>query len=291
MKLLVVGANGQLGKEVQEILRNGTADIGKIDDCFITAEKTYVDIDELDITDIQAVKKFFDKNFDIVINCSAYTNVKGAEEDFDTAYKVNALGARNLAIICSKIGAKLIHVSTDYVFDGNSNIPYTEADIANPQNVYGKTKLAGENFVKEFCPKSFIIRTSWLYGKYGKNFVYTMLNLGKVKDEINVVEDQIGTPTNANDLAYHILRIALTEEYGIYHVSGNGVCSWKDFAEEIMNLSGLKCRVNGIKSSDYPEKVKRPSYSVLDHVMLRLTVGDQMRNWKDAIKSFLKGEL
>ena len=171
MKLLVVGANGQLGKEFQEILRNGTADIGKIDDCFITAEKTYVDIDELDITDIQAVKKFFDKNFDIVINCSAYTNVKGAEEDFDTAYKVNALGARNLAIICSKIGAKLIHVSTDYVFDGNSNIPYTEADIANPQNVYGKTKLAGENFVKEFCPKSFIIRTSWLYGKYGKNFV------------------------------------------------------------------------------------------------------------------------
>ena len=289
MKILVVGANGQLGQELKEVLKTGKAEIGEIDSSYKNAEIAYVDIDVLDITDKQKVDEFFNTSYDIVINCSAYTNVKAAETDYDNAYKVNALGVRNLALTCKKMGAKLIHISTDYVFDGENQVPYTESDAPNPKTVYGKTKLAGELFALSFCKKTFIIRTSWLYGKYGKNFVYTMLNLGAINDCVNVVEDQIGTPTNANDLAFHILKIALTEEYGIYHVSGKGECSWKDFAETIMNLAGLNCKVKGILTEDYIDKVERPKYSVLDHSMLRVTVGDEMRDWKSAIKSFIGG--
>ena len=291
MKILVVGTNGQLGRELREILESGQAKLGEIDDVYKQAYVRYTGIEDFDITNSAQVDEIFKEQFDIVFNCSAYTNVKGAESDFDLAYNVNALGVRNLAIACNKTGAKLVHISTDYVFDGNANTPYTEADRVNPQNVYGKTKLAGEEFVRQFCPQSFIVRTSWLYGKYGKNFVYTMLTLGKSKNEINVVADQIGSPTNANDLCYHILRLACTRQFGTYHITGNGQCSWCEFATAIMKFAKLNCKVNAISAQEYADGVVRPAYSVLDHAMLRLTIGDSMREWEPAIQDFIEGVL
>ena len=291
MKVLVVGANGQLGREFREIFESGETELGKIDDIYKQADVRYTGVEDLDITNRVQVDEIFKEQFDIVINCSAYTNVAGAESNFDLAYSVNALGVRNLAIACNKTGAKLVHISTDYVFDGNANIPYTEADRVNPQNVYGKTKLAGEEFVRQFCPQSFIVRTSWLYGKYGKNFVFTMLGLGKSKNEINVVSDQVGSPTNANDLCYHILKLARTSEFGTYHITGKGKCSWYEFATAFMDFAKLNCKVNAISAQEYADGVIRPAYSVLDHAMLRLAIGDNMREWKQAVQNFIEGVL
>lgn len=178
-------------------------------------------------------------------------------------------------------------MSTDYVFSGVGEKPLTEYDLTAPYSVYGKTKLLGENYVREFCSKYFIVRTAWLYGYVGHNFVYTMRRLGKEKDSINVVNDQRGNPTHANDLAYHILKLIETEEYGVYHCTGKGECTWYDFAKTIIELSGEECKVNPCTSEEYKTPAKRPEYSSLDNMMLRNTVGDEMRDWKDAIKSFI----
>lgn len=216
------------------------------------------------------------------------SSVDGCESDEDFAFKVNSLGPRNLAMVCEEIGAKLVQVSTDYVFSGIGEKPLTEYDLAAPYSVYGKTKLLGENYVREFCSKYYIVRTAWLYGYVGHNFVYTMRRLGKEKDSINVVNDQIGNPTNANDLAYHILKLIETDEYGIYHCTGKGECSWYDFAKIIIELSGEECIVKPCTSQEYKTPAKRPEYSSLDNMMLRNTVGDEMRHWQDAIKSFIE---
>jgi len=289
MKIFIAGCNGQLGRELTEILNSGTADIGKIDESYNGAEVTCTDIDTLDITNEFSLNNFFDKlRPKIVFNCSAYTNVDKAEEDEKTAYAVNALGCLNLAKACNKYGAKLVSVSTDYVFDGEKTTPYVETDTPNPKTVYGKTKLMGELFISQNLSEHFIVRTAWLYGKQGKNFVRTMLRLGKENESVSVVNDQFGCPTYANDLAYHLLKIALTEHYGIYHCVNNGVCSWYDFAKEIMYKAGLHCTVMPITSSEYGAKVKRPHYSALQNDRLRITVGDQMRDWNDALDSFLK---
>lgn len=289
MRILITGCKGQLGTELQDIVRKGRAEIGEVSNIIKEANIIALDVDKLDITDLNSVKNVLNTiKPDVVINCAAATNVDGCESDEDFAFKVNALGPRNLAMVCEEIGAKLVQVSTDYVFSGIGEKPLTEYDLTAPYSVYGKTKLLGENYVREFCSKYYIVRTAWLYGYVGHNFVYTMRRLGKEKDYINVVNNQIGNPTHANDLAYHILKLIETDEYGIYHCTGKGECSWYDFAKMIIELSGEKCTVNPCTSEEYKTPAKRPEYSSLDNMMLRNTVGDEMRNWQDAIKSFIE---
>ena len=289
MKILITGSKGQLGNELQSIMKTGKAEIGVVSDTIKNSEVMAWDIDELDITKLDEVKaKLKEVNPDVVINCAAATNVDGCESNEDFAFKVNSVGPRNLAIACEAINAKLVQVSTDYVFSGKGNSPLKEYEPTAPNSVYGKTKLLGENYVKEFSSKYFIVRTAWLYGYVGHNFVYTMQKLGKEKDTITVVNDQRGNPTNANDLAYHILKLIETEEYGIYHCTGKGECSWYDFAKRIIELSGEKCDVKSCTSEEYNAAAKRPEYSSLDNMMLRNTVGDEMRDWQDAIKSFME---
>jgi len=288
MKILITGCKGQLGNELQDIIKSGRAEIGEVSDVIKKSEIIALDVDELDITNLEQVKnKINDLKPDVVINCAAATNVDGCESNEDFAFKVNSIGPRNLAIACEEMSAKLVQVSTDYVFSGVGNKPLTEYDLTAPDSAYGKTKLLGENYVREFSSKYFIVRTAWLYGYVGHNFVYTMRKLGKDKDMIIVVNDQRGNPTHANDLAYHILKLIQTEEYGLYHCTGKGECSWYDFAKMIIELSGEKCEVKTCTSEEYKTPAKRPEYSSLDNMMLRNTVGDEMRDWKDAIKSFI----
>lgn len=289
MKILITGSNGQLGNELQRIIKTGKAEIAKVSENISNAMVIALDIPELDITNFSLVKKSLNEiRPDVVINCAAATNVDGCETNKDLAFKVNAIGPKNLAIACEEIGAKLVQVSTDYVFSGVGEIPLAEFDLTAPYSVYGKTKLSGENYVKDFSSKYFIVRTAWLYGYVGHNFVYTMKRLGKEKESINVVNDQKGNPTHANDLAYHILKLIETEEYGIYHCTGEGECTWYDFAKKIMELSELNCKVNPCTSDEYKTPARRPEYSSLDNMMLRCTVGNEMRNWEDALKGFIK---
>lgn len=289
VKILITGAKGQLGNELQSIVKCGKAEIGDISKKIKDSKVVALDVEDLDITNLEQVKAvIFKESPDIVINCAAATNVDGCESNEDLAFKINSLGPRNLAMTCEKIGAKLVQVSTDYVFSGVGSKPLTEFDLTAPCSVYGKTKLLGEDYVRQLSSKYFIVRTAWLYGYVGKNFVYTMINLGKDKDTLSVVNDQIGNPTHANDLAYHILNLIETEEYGIYHCTGKGECSWYEFAKSIMELAGMKCTVKPCTSKEYKTVAKRPEYSSLDNMMLRCTVGDEMRYWKDALTSFIE---
>lgn len=229
--------------------------------------------------------------FDAVINCAAYTNVDGCEKEHQLAFAANATGPGNLARACEAHGAKLVQVSTDYVFAGNDPTPQPELAPLNPQSAYGHSKMAGEHMVAAGCKRSFIVRTAWLYGKHGKNFVRTMLRISADHDFITVVDDQVGSPTYANDLAYEILKILPTENYGIYHATGNGQCSWHEFASAIIKRAGRDCDVRPISTEEYvkahPESAPRPAFSVLDHKKLRDTVGDDMRPWEDALESFM----
>lgn len=288
MKLIITGGNGQLGKELQSILRKGFSEIGPIakeyGDCTVLA----VDIEDLDITDNRQTASFIEREKpDIVVNCAAMTNADMCEVERDTAYRANALGPANLAKACERIGAKLCHISTDYVFSGERNIPFSEYDFCNPKNIYGSTKYMGEVYIREFCSQYFILRTAWLYGYEGSNFVKTIRRLATENKTIKVVRDQVGNPTNANDLAHHILKIILTEEYGIYHCTGNGICSWCDFAKEIVSLSGLDCTVQSCTTEEFPRPARRPAYSALENRMLRCTVGDEMRPWEDALQQYI----
>lgn len=269
---LITGCNGQLGTEISRRLPNAIC----------------ADVDTLDITDADAVQKFVSKNnIDLIINCAAYTAVDNAEDDIATATKINVDGPRNLA----QSGARIIHISTDYVFDGTAHTPYTPDDETNPVSVYGKTKRAGEIAVLENARCAIIIRTAWLYSAHGNNFVKTMRRLGAERDNINVVCDQIGTPTYAGDLADAIVKIIpqISEQTsGIYHFTNDGVCSWYDFASEIIDMSGLNCTVNPIKSSAYPTRATRPFYSVLDKDKIKQTFGIEIEHWKKGLKKCLK---
>ncbi|MBU3107651.1 dTDP-4-dehydrorhamnose reductase [Clostridium gasigenes] len=290
MKILITGCKGQLGNEIQSIIKTGKAEIGVVSNEIKNSQVIALDVEDLDITNLAQVKEVISREKpDVVINCAAATNVDGCESNQDLAFKINALGPRNLAMVCEEIGAKLVQVSTDYVFSGTFEKPLTEFDRSAPYSVYGKTKLTGEEYVREFSSKYFVVRTAWLYGYVGKNFVYTMMNLGRDKESLNVVDDQRGNPTNANDLAYHILKLIETEEYGVYHCTGKGECSWCDFAKLIMKLSDRKCVVNPCTSEEFKTAAKRPEYSSLDNMMLRCTVGDEMRDWKEALASFIDG--
>lgn len=283
-KILVTGCNGQLGRAIQKEYA-GTVD-------FILTDVVEGDnITSLNIMDLDQVLSFVEaRQPDVIINCAAATNVDGCEKDWDFAYKLNALGPRNLAIAAEKYGAKLVHVSTDYVFPGNATEPITEFDTPAPISAYGKTKLAGENFVQQFCHRYFIVRTAWLYGD-GKNFVKTMLSLSETHDELSVVCDQLGSPTSAAELARLIRYLEPTDSYGIYHGTCEGDTNWADFTEEIFRLKGISCKVNHVTSEQYkamnPASADRPHYSILDNYMLRLTSDYRMKDWHEALVEYL----
>ena len=293
MKILITGCNGQLGTELQAQLRRGESELGPIPDRLKNATVLPVDVDQLDITDRAEVVNFVRRHQpDTIINCAAFTNVDGCETSKDAAFKVNALGPRNLAIAADKINARLIHVSTDYVFSGEGDTPLDECDLPAPRSAYGTTKLLGEQYVQRFCRRHFIVRTAWLYGYNGKNFVKTMINAGKKFGKLTVVNDQLGNPTNAVDLAHHILKLAVSHEYGTYHCTGNGICSWYDFAAEIIRLSGVEATVAPCTTAEYaaahPEAASRPAWSALDNRMLCCTVGDEMRPWQQALAAYFE---
>ncbi|ETA80692.1 dTDP-4-dehydrorhamnose reductase [Youngiibacter fragilis] len=288
MRILITGAKGQLGTQLSEILKIGKTELGDIPECFIGAEVYGYSSKELDVSDLSAVRAAAARiKPDIIINSAAYTNVDGCETDRDRAFRVNALGPRNLAMVAEEIGARLIHISTDYVFSGTGNVPFAEYDLTDPQSIYGKSKLAGEENVKTFCSRHFIVRTSWLYGLYGGNFVKTIMKAGKERGALQVVDDQTGNPTNVEDLCHHILKLAETEEYGVYHCTGAGECSWYDFASLIIEYAGIEATVAPVSTDQFPRPARRPAYSSLDNMMLRVTVGDNMRPWQDALKSFM----
>lgn len=293
MKILVTGGKGQLGTEICKCFERGHTELGT--PSVLTKDNTVrpIDVDELDITDLNAVRSLMEaERYDAVINCAAYTNVDGCEAHRDDAFKVNAIGPRNLAMACKSTGAKLVHVSTDYVFPGNGCTPCTECDIPAPKSAYGSTKYMGEQYVMSFCDRYFIVRTAWLYGYYGKNFVKTIMNAARKFGKLTVVNDQRGNPTNAADLAHHIIKLLDTEEYGIYHATGSGECSWYDFAAQIVKAAGIEAEVSPCTSEEYaaahPEAASRPSYSALDNGMLRVTVGDEFRPWQEALSCFMK---
>ncbi len=286
-RIIVTGAKGQLGAELLTILKSGVSELGNIPEELVGCELIPVDIDELDITNQQAVMSFIcDVNPFAVINCAALTNVDGCEEKQDLALQVNALGARNLAMACEKSGSVLVQISTDYVFSGEGNKPYFEWELPAPQSVYGGTKRLGEEYVKGFCSRYFILRTAWLYGYYGNNFVKTIARLAKENGEVKVVNDQRGNPTNAADLAFAIVCLLATQEYGIYHCTGQGECSWYDFACKIVEYYQINAQIHPCTTEEFPRPAERPSYSALDHGMLRLTIGDVMRPWEDALACF-----
>ena len=292
MKILITGGKGQLGNELLSIVKSGQAEIGPLEKAKEYEVVSY-DVDKLDISDLNKVREILNlEKPNVVINCAACTNVDGCESNEELAFKVNSLGARNLAICSEEIGAKLVQVSTDYVFSGEEReVPFREYDLTSPYSVYGKTKLMGEEFVKQYSKKAFIVRTSWLYGYIGKNFVKTVRRVIKANGGIGVVCDQRGNPTNANDLAHHLLKLAVTEEYGIYHCTGEGECSWYDFAVKIAEYSGLGDTVTACTTEEYNTKFnvppRRPEYSSLRNLALECTVGNEMRDWKIALKEYI----
>ena len=279
-KILVTGANGQLGQCLQ-----------KISSQFEEFEFIFTDSETLDITNKEEVNDFFWQNApDFCINAAAYTAVDLAETDIEKAFLVNADGAENLAEACAENNAQFIHVSTDYVFDGENNLAYTEEDFTNPLGVYGASKLAGDELALEVNPCSVILRTSWVYSEFGKNFVKTMLNLFATKEELNIVADQFGQPTNANDLAEAIMKIIKSEKItpGIFNFSNLGRISWFDFAEKIAELSEAKIKLNAIETSQYPTPAKRPKNSVLDLDKISKTYAIQLKPWEESIEDCIQ---
>jgi dTDP-4-dehydrorhamnose reductase len=282
MKVSVTGANGQLGTDLCRVLRD-----------FELIPLTDKDIE---ISDVSSVKQAFSKyKPDIIINTAAFVRVDDCEDERDKAFSVNALGARNVAVVAQELGARLVHLSTDYVFGGEAEprtTPCTEFDTPVPLSIYGKSKLAGENFVRHFCLRHFIVRTSGLFGVAGSmgkggNFIETMLRLAGERDELRVVDDQVFSPTYTMDLARKIAQLMTTDYYGIFHITNRGSCSWYEFAKEIFKLAGIKTRVVPVSSDQYPQKARRPRYSVLDNYQLRLLGMDDMPTWQEALKDYL----
>jgi len=274
MKILIIGANGMLGSDLKEVLKSH--------ELILTGSK------DLDITDQNKVYQFIsEKSPDIVINAAAYTAVDNCETHYNDAYAVNALGPKYLAIACKNNNIPLIHISTDYVFEGNKKSPLVEEDKLGPRTVYGKTKLEGEKFIQENCKKYFIIRTAWLFGINGKNFVQTMLNLSKNQKEIRVVNDQIGSPTSSYDLAKSIKELLNSDKYGIYHLTNKGECSWYEFAKKIFELSKIDIKVIPVSTEEYPRPAPRPHYSALNNQKWINSGFTPMRNYEDALNEYL----
>lgn len=282
MKVLLTGANGQLGTDLRKALQD-----------FELIPLTHEDIE---ISDMNSVKQAFSKHRpDIIINAAAYVRVDDCEDEKDKAFRVNALGARNVAVVAQELGAKLVQISTDYVFGGEPEprtVAYTEFDTPVPVSVYGQSKLAGEDLVRHLCLSHFIVRASSLFGVAGSsgkggNFIETILKLAKERDELRVVNDQVFSPTYTRDLAQKIAQLISTEYYGTFHITNRGTCSWYEFAREILKLASMKTPVIPITSGQYPQKARRPSYSVLDNYHLRLLGMDDMRAWQEALRDYL----
>ncbi len=281
-QILITGSNGQLGSEIKALSH-----------AYPDFRFTYTDVQELDLTDKEALFSFFKTgNFDFCINCAAYTAVDKAEDQEPLAERINSTAVGYLAEACTRFDSVLIHISTDYVFDGTHYKPYVETDTPTPNSAYGRTKLHGEQSVIEKASKAIIVRTSWLYSAYGNNFVKTMIRLGKERDQLGVVVDQIGTPTYAGDLAKAILDILKKNKSGkskeIYHYSNEGVISWYDFAKAIMMEAGLNCKVNAIESKDFPAKANRPFYSVLNKAKIKSDFQIAIPYWLDSLKATIK---
>ena len=288
-KILLTGSSGQLGRAVRKEYKNEATFV------LTDVDGPILDVPEgmyLDITDSKQVLEVMKREHpDVIINCGAFTNVDGCEDNYETAFAINALGPRNLAAAGSEIGAKIIHISTDYVFSGTDPNPLKESEEPDPVSAYGRTKLAGERFVKECSTRFFILRSAWLYGE-GKNFVKTMLELSKTHDEVNVVDDQIGSPTSAVELAKVIHALEPTICYGVYHTTCEGSVSWADFARRIFEKAGKDTIVNSISSDEYkklnPKSANRPPFSILDNSMLRMNGFAPMPAWEDAFDEYIK---
>lgn len=275
-KIMVTGCNGQLGREIQKEYENDEVEL------------LCTDVGDLDISDHAQIMEYVrQQKPDVIINCAAYTAVDACENAWDLAYRINAIGPRNLAIAAREVGAKLVHISTDYVFEGNASVPYTEFDEVHPVSAYGKTKLEGERFVQQFADRYFILRTAWLYGD-GNNFAKTMLRLSENHEKVRVVCDQFGSPTSAAELAKVIHVLEPTANYGLFHATCEGSCSWADFAEEVFRLAQKSTKVERVTTEEYASPTKRPAYSVLDNYMLRLTTDYRMADWKDALLEYLR---
>ncbi|MDB4175857.1 dTDP-4-dehydrorhamnose reductase [Flavobacteriaceae bacterium] len=279
--ILVTGGNGQLGSELKELAPN-----------FPNNNFIFTDVKDLDITNHEAVKDFIEiKNINIIINCAAYTAVDKAESEPEISDAINHLAVTNFAQIAKDNNIKLVHISTDYVFDGTNHKPYVEIDTPNPKSVYGKTKLDGELALQQINPaNSIIIRTSWVYSKFGNNFVKTMIRLAKEREEISVVADQTGTPTNAADLAQAILTILPqinNETVELFHYSNEGICSWYDFAKAIFELEEVHIKTNPIESAQYPTPAERPFYSVLNKSLFKAIYGIEIPYWKDTLNKVI----
>ena len=276
MKILITGANGQLGREITKQYSSQSVEL------------ILTDVQDLDITDVQKVYNFVnEKRPNVIINCAAHTAVDKCETDEENAYKINTIGPKNLAQAANSIGAEIVQVSTDYVFSGDINKELTEFDEVCPQTVYGKTKLEGENVVIAMNPKHYIVRTAWLYGD-GNNFVKTMINLSKTNKTLKVVNDQHGSPTSTVDLATVIIKLIETKNYGLFHCTCKGQCTWYDFTKEIFKLSNIETEVIPCTTEEFPRPAKRPEYSVLRNYMLELTTGDITRTWQEALEDYLK---
>lgn len=277
MHILVIGSNGMLGHALTAILSQQNKTTGQ-------------DLPGLDITDLSALKSTVSSYHpNLIINAAAYTDVDGCETNRDHAFAVNGIGPRNLAVVCHQFNIPLVHLSTDYIFDGESTTPYKEWDKPNPQSIYGQSKLLGEQYVRELCPKHYIIRTSWLYGEHGKNFVTTMLRLAKERDEIGVVNDQTGSPTYTSDLAKAISELITEPAYGTYHITNSGTCTWYEFTLEIFKQAGIdKVKVKPITTEEINRPAPRPAYSVMDNYIWRLQGKQPLRHYKKALADYLK---
>ena len=275
MKILVTGGSGQLGREIIKQMSS-------------EHQLIIPTLEQLDIVNYAQVKAIFEQvKPAAVIHCAAYTNVDGAEGNHDEAFKVNVVGTQNLAAQCLQHYARMVYVSTDYVFDGQSSQDYREYDQTNPINVYGKTKLLGEKIVQQLLGRHYIIRTAWLYGD-GHNFVKTMLRLASEREKLQVVNDQVGSPTYTQDLTTVIQNLIITDSYGTYHASCKGNCTWYDFAVKVFELTRKNVQVEPVRTDLFPRPAKRPSRSVLENYMLHMTIGDPMRQWEEALQDHLK---
>lgn len=291
MKILITGKNGQLGKSINKII-DEKSNVNLFNNDFIFTGR-----EELDLENIESIKSFFRVNeFDIIINCAAYTKVDEAEKNKKQANLINHLAVKELAKIAYHKNVKLIHISTDFVFNGLKKKPYTENDAKSPLNIYGETKLAGELAVmSNMKSNSIIIRTSWVYSEFGSNFLKTILNLSKNNSNLNIISDQIGTPTYASDLAQTILNIISNKQFiesdkpsEIFHYSNNGETSWYEFAKEIISIYGINCQVNPINTEAFPLPAKRPKYSILSKKKISQNFSINIRHWKDALQACMK---
>jgi len=280
LRILVTGARGMLGTDLVEQLSGKHQVIG-------------VDVEDFDITDVRQVEEnVLDFNPELVIHSAAYTNVDGCETNVEQAYRVNAVGSQNMALACQKIDIPMLYIGTDFIFDGSKTTPYLEWDHPNPLSVYGSSKYAGEYFVSHLLQKYYIVRIAWLYGEHGNNFVKTILRLAAERDKLQVVDDQVGSPTYTRDVALGISKLVRSDNYGVYHMVNKGSVSWYGFAKKILELSGVQgVEVEPITSDKLDRPARRPAYSVLRNFALELTIGDPMRNWEDALEEFIENKV